>query len=106
MKNSAAVNGQGIRVEPDKVKTNSVVEVTYNGLLAQSGADEVYLHCGSSYTDAWHDIQDIKMSKKTNDAFTANVLIQDGSTFNICFRDSSDNWDNNSGSNYIFQITE
>lgn len=106
MKNTTSTCDLGIQVEPDKVRTHSVVEVNYNGILAQSGADEVYIHCGSSYTNDWHDVQDVKMTKKTGDTFTANILVQDGSTFNLCFRDSSNNWDNNSGENYTFKIID
>ncbi|MFZ5351529.1 MAG: carbohydrate-binding protein [Bacillota bacterium] len=97
---------QGVQINTDRIKPNNVVEITYKGLLAQSGADEVYLHCGSSETREWNDIQDIRMTKLSPDLFKAHALVQDGTVFNICFRDSAQNWDNNSGSNYSFTITE
>lgn len=97
---------QGVQITPDKVKQNSVIEVSYSGLLAQSGADEVYVHCGSSEMFEWQDVQDVKMTRQGNNSFSANVLVQEGKAFNVCFRDSSNNWDNNSGANYSFKISE
>ena len=95
---------QGIKLNTDIVKARDVVEITYKGILAQSDTSDVYLHCGSSDIKNWNDIQDIKMTKNSDNTFTASVLVQEGSTFNMCFRDGSNNWDNNSGSNYSLQI--
>ncbi len=97
---------QGVQVTPDRIKPNSVIEINYSGLLAQSGAEDVYVHCGSSEMFEWRDVQDVKMSKHGNNSFSANVLVQEGKAFNLCFRDGSQNWDNNAGSNYSFKIVE
>ncbi len=98
--------GHGVQINTDSLKPKNIVEITYKGLLAQSGADEVYMRCGSSYTKDWNDIQDIRMTKVGEDAFRAQTLVQDGTVFNLCFRDSAQNWDNNSGSNYSFTILQ
>ncbi len=97
---------QGIQINTDRIKPSNVVEVTYKGLLAQSGADDVFLHCGSSDLNEWKDVQDIRMVKVSEDQFKAQALIQDGTFFNVCFRDNAQNWDNNAGSNYIFTILD
>lgn len=97
---------QGIQINTDKIAPKNVVEVTYKGLLAKSGADEVYLHCGSSFQNEWRDVQDIKMVQVNDDLFKAEALVQDGTAFNVCFHDNAQNWDNNCGTNYSFSIIE
>jgi hypothetical protein len=96
----------GVHVPTEKIKANSTVEVTYDGLLARSGAQEVYIHCGSSYLKDWTDIHDMKMNKNQNGTFSTIIPIQNGNTFHICFHDNASNWDNNSGSNYSFMILD
>lgn len=96
----------GIHVNPAKIRPNSTIEVSYDGLLAQSGAQEVYVHCGTAYLKDWTDIQDIKMTKNLNGTFSAAVPISEGNTLNLCFHDNAYNWDNNSGNNYSYHIND
>ena len=77
---------------------NQTVLVRYTGLLAESGATEVYAHVGHGYN--WNDASDYKMVR-TDQGFEAAIPVVDpADNLNLCFRDSADNWDNNGGENY------
>lgn len=78
------------------------LEISYSGLLAQAGAESIFLHAG--YGSGWENSSFIKM-EKVPDGFKAEIEILDGKSLGICFKDSADNWDNNSGENYNFKIT-
>lgn len=78
------------------------LEISYSGLLARAGAEGIFLHAG--YGSGWDNSSFIKM-EKVPDGFKAEIEILDGKSLGICFKDSADNWDNNSGDNYNFKIT-
>ena len=42
--------------------------------------------------------------KKTDLGFQAEIDLLEGESFNFCFKDSNNNWDNNEGQNYIFPL--
>ena len=86
----------GLTVSPLNFNAGDKIKVTYNGLLSQSGADDVYAHIG--WGDTWENVNDIKMSK-TKSGFTTTITAYN-SALNLCFKDTSDNWDNNNGCNY------
>lgn len=94
---------QGIRVEPTPIIAGQRIEIQYEGLLARSGAQEVYLHCGFGQHDSWQDVGDTKMQRQGS-KFVSHVSIHDDSRLNFCFRDNGYNWDNNNGLNWSFEI--
>lgn len=101
IKSSAAIaknpyKNNGLTVSPLNFNAGDKIKVTYNGLLSQSGADEVYAHIG--WGDTWENVNDIKMSK-TKSGFTTTITAYN-SALNLCFKDTSNNWDNNNGCNY------
>lgn len=73
--------------------------VIYNGLLHKSGADYVYLHVGYGSPNYWTNVQTLKMDR-TPRGWEKTIKIMDGQA-NICFKDSANNWDNNSGYNWV-----
>ncbi|WP_242855865.1 carbohydrate-binding protein [Ruminiclostridium josui] len=75
----------------------------YNGLLCQDGAENIYAHVG--FGENWENKYFVTMAKE-NGEFIAEIDIKDGKTCGICFKDSADNWDNNSGENYVFTISK
>ncbi|MBP2655589.1 MAG: Carbohydrate binding domain (family 25) [Firmicutes bacterium] len=79
------------------------VRISYDGLLAQNGATELYAHAGIG-TD-WDNTQEVKMAKTKSGMFEATVLAAEESILNVCFRDAAYNWDNNSEANYVFSVT-
>ncbi len=94
----------GVHINTSIIYPNNTVEISYAGLLTQNGAEEIYVHFGSSYLEDWANINDIKMIKNPNGAFSADIVIPVGNKLNICFKDSSQNWDNNNGNNYVYDI--
>ena len=67
----------------DKLVENSKVKISYTGALFQSASEEVSIHYG--FGENWDNVNDIKM-EKTELGFQKNE------------------WDNNSGNNYVFPI--
>ncbi|PRX34908.1 putative carbohydrate-binding protein with starch-binding CBM53 [Orenia metallireducens] len=94
-----------IRIEPFPVKAGQRVRVGYNGLLAKSGANQVYLHAGlSRHGDIWEQAKDIVMDNNI-DTWTAELEVPtEFEKFNFCFKDCADNWDNNNGKNWTYTI--
>lgn len=85
----------------DKLVENTVVKISYTGKLFQENAEEVYIHYGFGLL--WDNIGEKKMIK-TELGFQAEIELESADTFNFCFKDNHDNWDNNDCSNYVFPI--
>ena len=93
----------GIIVRPTPVSLGDEILVVVRGLLAQSGAEAVYLHFGFGRND-WSYVQDIPMESSPDGTWTAVVQAAEAGRFNFCFRDNANNWDNNSGRNWSYEI--
>ena len=93
----------GIRVSPVPVTKGEELEIKYNGLLAQSGADAVFLHYGFGPGN-WRGVREVPMRKTDDGQWTARVYADGSGRFSFCFRDSLYNWDNNSGNNWSYLI--
>lgn len=93
----------GITVDPMPITAGQQVTILYNGLLADSGADQVYLHMGYGLSNIWNNVQTVRMSH-TGYGWEKSVSVTDTSRLNICFKDSANNWDNNNGVNWSFEI--
>lgn len=85
----------------DKLIQNSTVKISYTGKLFQDSSEEVYIHYGFGLN--WDNLNDIKM-EKTELGFQAEINLIDGDTFNFCFRNNNNEWDNNDYQNYIFEL--
>ncbi len=85
----------------DKLVENSKVKISYTGNLFQNNAEEVYIHYGFGLN--WDELNEIKM-EKTELGFQAEIELKSFDTFNFCFRDNNNNWDNNNNTNYVFPI--
>ncbi|MFZ7102792.1 MAG: carbohydrate-binding protein [Peptococcaceae bacterium] len=97
---STPAEAEGINIEPGLPKIGEEVRIRYDGLLTQTGADQIYLHVG--YEDNWHDLEDIPMQHYAKGWYCDFVPEYD--EINFCFHDSANNWDNNNGSNWNLQI--
>ncbi|MGM0502879.1 MAG: carbohydrate-binding protein [Bacillota bacterium] len=98
------MNDAKIEVKPTPITAGEKVTISYNGLLTKFGAEEVYLHAGVGVNDSWRDITSIKMKKEDEDTWQAQLKINTTDRFNFCFKDSANNWDNNEGSNWSFEV--
>jgi len=93
----------GVSLSPAVPTAGDNVKVVYDGLLSKSGAEQVYARIG--YGNGWDNPYDYKMTRAMT-GFEATVPVTNADTLNICFKDSANNWDNNSGMNYVFDITQ
>lgn len=85
----------------DKLIQNTKVKISYTGKLFQEQSEEVFLHYG--FDNEWKELNEIQM-EKTDLGFQAEVDLPEYETFNFCFRDGNNNWDNNNLQNYVFDI--
>ena len=85
----------------DKLVENTNVKLSYTGEFFQDNSSEVFLHYG--FGNNWDNLNDIKM-EKTELGFQAEIQLGEGETFNFCFRNDANKWDNNDGNNYIFPL--
>ena len=85
----------------DKLVENSNVKISYTGKFFQDNSEEVFIHYGFGLN--WDNVNDVKM-EKTELGFQAEIFLGEGETFNFCFRNSNNEWDNNDGKNYCFNL--
>jgi hypothetical protein len=97
------VNDNDVRVswEPAPVKQGGKIRINYQGLLKNSRSTDVYLHYG---VDGWKNVNSAKMRKMPNGIFGVEIEADAGREINFCFRDNSNNWDNNNGWNWSAEI--
>lgn len=93
----------GIAISPATPAAGDQVRISYDGLLAKSGASDVYAHIG--YGQNWQNNGYFRM-ERTMTGFEATVPVSNSDTLNLCFKDGANNWDNNSGRNYTFDIVQ
>ncbi len=85
----------------DKLIENTIVKISYTGKLFSENSENVFIHYG--FGNDWENLNEIKM-EKTELGFQAEVELVSFDSFNFCFRDANNTWDNNNGKNYIFPI--
>lgn len=73
--------------------------LTYHGFLANSSELTIVYGFGES----WNHTTETPM-EKTSSGFCAKINMLDFDTFNFCFRNSNNEWDNNGNCNYISSI--
>ncbi|MDK2824665.1 MAG: hypothetical protein PWQ67_1544 [Clostridia bacterium] len=98
---TSAIAAKDVSIDPNFPEIGEEIRVGYNGLLAQNGAEQVYLHVG--YDNNWHDLEDIPMQKDVDGWYCE--FIPQYSEVNFCFHDSANNWDNNNGSNWSIKLS-
>lgn len=92
---------EGIFMDPVPITLGDEVKIKYKGLLAGE-AEKVYLHAG--YGPEWEKSIDIPMKKGRDGGWSISLNIDEPSHFNFCFRDNAQNWDNNYGHNWSYQV--
>jgi len=85
----------------DKLIENTAVRISYTGEFFQDGSEEVSIHYGFGLN--WDNVSDIKM-EKTELGFQAEITLMESDSFNFCFKNNEEKWDNNNGQNYVFAI--
>lgn len=85
----------------DKLLPNNKVKISYTGTLFQENSEEIFIHYGFGLL--WENVSETKM-EKTDLGFQAEIELKDAESFNFCFRNNNNIWDNNNSENYIFPI--
>ena len=85
----------------DKLVENSKVKISYTGKFFQDNSVNVSVHYGFGYN--WDNVNDIVM-EKTELGYQAEIELLEEDTFNFCFKNGNNEWDNNNGQNYIFPL--
>jgi hypothetical protein len=97
--NPYSVNGINVETSSDRTT------LFYNGLLAKNGAEAIYAVVGHGSNNRWEDVNEYPMWYTGNQTFVLYIPSDMEKNINIAFRDSSGNWDNNSGKNYSFDFS-
>jgi len=85
----------------DKLLQNSKVKISYTGKFFENNSTDVYIHLG--FGTFWDNLSEIKM-EKTELGFQTEIELIESDTFNFCFRNENNEWDNNEAENYIFKL--
>ena len=85
----------------DKLVQNSKVKISYTGTFFEDGSEEVYIHYG--FGPFWDNLSEIKMDR-TELGFQTEIDLIESDTFNFCFRNEKNEWDNNNYQNYVFDL--
>ena len=85
----------------DKLIENTTVKISYTGELFQNNSEKVFIHYGFGLD--WENLNEIEM-EKTELGFQAEIELVSFDTFNFCFKNNNNQWDNNNGKNYVFPI--
>ena len=85
----------------DKLIQNSKIKISYTGTFFEDGSEEVYIHYG--FGVSWDNLSEIKM-ERTELGFQTEIDLIESDTFNFCFRNGNNEWDNNDYQNYVFDL--
>ena len=85
----------------DRLTANSTVKISYTGKFFQDGSTDVSIRYG--FGNSWENQTEAEMVK-TDLGFQIEINLIDRETFNFCIKNEKDEWDNNDGKNYIFNI--
>lgn len=82
---------------------NETIILTYTGKLYREHSSEITIVYG--FGDNWEYTSESRMSE-TENGFEVTIKLKSYNTFNFCFKNNYEIWDNNSGFNYIAPISE
>ena len=84
-----------------KPKASKLLKITYSGTLYKNNSQEVSIVYG--FGENWEKTTEHKMNKNAR-GFSYNILMENYNTFNFCFKNENNEWDNNNSFNYITPI--
>ncbi|HHU50648.1 MAG TPA: carbohydrate-binding protein [Firmicutes bacterium] len=91
-----------VSVSSDLNRSVDSFRIKYQGLLKESGANEVFLHYGF---DGWKTPgKTVKMEKEEDGSFGVDVYFEGEREINFCFKDPAGNWDTNNGQNWNINV--
>ena len=92
----------GVEISKSTIYVGDEVTLSYSGILVKDGADMVYAYLG--YGDDWEEKGFVPL-RNVDGVFKADFKVILPGTMNVSFKDSANNWDNNSTANYVFKVT-
>lgn len=92
-----------VSVNPVPITQGSMVKVEYEGILAQHGAQQVFLHYGYG-PGPWRRVSEARMLPVGNGRWAATIRAEDAGRLAFCFRDNAYHWDNNGGRDWSYEI--
>lgn len=85
----------------DKLVANNLVKISYTGTFFQDDSTNVYIKY--AFGNDWENFVEKEM-KKTELGFQIEIELLDKGMLRFCIRNEKDEWDNNNGENYCFEI--
>ena len=85
----------------DRLTANSTVKISYTGKFFSDDSKEVSIRYG--FGNNWEGQTEEPMVK-TDLGFQIEINLIDRETFNFCIKNENDEWENNDGNNYVFNI--
>lgn len=85
----------------DKLTPNSKIKISYTGKFFQEKAEKVFIRYG--FGENWDNVIEAEM-KPSELGFQIEIELIDSDYFDFCFKNEKDEWDNNNGQNYVFEI--
>ena len=85
----------------DRLTAGNTVKISYTGKFFQDGSEDVSIHY--SFGNDWDNYVEAKM-EKTELGFQTEIELLDEGSFGFCLKNEKDEWDNNDGNNYVFEI--
>lgn len=92
---------KNIFFDTDKLIQGSTVKISYTGKFFEDASEEVFIHYG--FGENWDNLSEIQM-EKTDLGFQTEITLLNSDTFNFCFRNENNEWDNNDSQNYVFEL--
>ena len=92
---------KNIFFDTDKLIQGSTVKISYTGKFFEDASEEVFIHYG--FRENWDNLSEIQM-EKTDLGFQTEITLLNSDTFNFCFRNGNNEWDNNDSQNYVFEL--
>ena len=93
---------EGIFMEPVPITLGEEDRIKYKSFLIERNVGKVYIHAG--YGPDWEKPIDLPMRKGRDGSWSVTLNVDQPSNFNFCFRDEAENWDNNYGRNWSYQV--
>lgn len=87
----------------DKLIEGSTVKISYTGKFFQDDSEKVFIHYGFDLN--WSNVNDIEM-EKTELGYQSEIILDGENSFNFCFKNNKNQWDNNDGQNYSFVLEQ
>ncbi len=85
----------------DKLIENTTIKISYTGTFFENNSEKVFIHYG--FGENWQDVAEKEM-EKTELGFQAEIELPESDFLKFCFKNEADEWDNNDGQDYSFQI--